>query len=196
MPEATKKVATKKATTKTGSKTGVVKKTVRKTATKKVVAEVKPEPVEVVKPELFKPVPEKVLATKEVPKGKYIFATGRRKTSVANIMLYEGKGDNTVNRKPLKSYFNNDFLVSEATRPFKLTGNETVYFFAAQVRGGGVHSQAAAIRHGISKALSSLGEEVRRVLKKNGLLTRDPREKERKKPGLKRARRAPQWAKR
>lgn len=193
MPEA-KKATTKKATTKKATSKTAVKKTTKK-ATDKQAHKEKEEVLET--PEQEKVVVhEKVVATKEVPKGRYIFATGRRKTAVANVKLFEGKGDNLVNKKDLLAYFGNSALVAESLKAFKLTGNETNYYFTANVQGGGSHAQATAVRHGAAKALSTLGDEVRKVLKKNGLLTRDPREKERKKPGLKRARRAPQWAKR
>jgi small subunit ribosomal protein S9 len=129
-------------------------------------------------------------------KGKYIFATGRRKTAIANVRLFSGHGDSTVNHKPLKKYFNYAYYLESIDRPFNVTGLGKDYNFVAHVSGGGPNAQAEAVRHGISLALSTISEEVRRVLKKNGLLTRDDRKKERKKPGLKRARRSPQWSKR
>ena len=139
---------------------------------------------------------QKAAAHKPAGDGKYIFATGRRKTSVANVRLFSGKGDSVVNKKPLNKYFAFEFYRHEINEPFQLTGLENDYHFVCHVNGGGPHSQAGAVRHGIAIALSQISEEVRKVLKKNGLLTRDDRQKERKKPGLKRARRAPQWAKR
>lgn len=129
-------------------------------------------------------------------KARYIFATGRRKTAVANVRLFEGKGENSVNKKPLEKYFNYRFYLEEVGRPFDLTGLAKHYYFTAQILGGGMHSQAGALKHGLATALGTISPEIRKVLKKNGLLTRDDRKKERKKPGLKRARRAPQWAKR
>jgi len=129
-------------------------------------------------------------------KHRYIFATGRRKTAVANVRLFNGKGEIAINKKPLKEYFRFGFYQDEITRPFELTGLVGHYHFTASINGGGLHAQATALRHGISLALSQVSPEVRKVLKKNGFLTRDDRKKERKKPGLKRARRAPQWAKR
>ncbi len=128
--------------------------------------------------------------------GRYVFATGRRKTAVANVRLFTGKGDSMVNKKPLESYFGYTYYQEEIGQPFSLTGLGTEYYFTCHVNGGGPHSQAQAVRHGISIALSKISDDVRKVLKKNGLLTRDDRRKERKKPGLKRARRSPQWAKR
>jgi len=129
-------------------------------------------------------------------KGKYIFATGRRKTAVANVRLFHGSDESMVNKKAFKSYFAYPFHQEEALKPLQLTGLHQDYFFVSSVNGGGPHSQAQALRHGIATALGKLSEEVRKVLKKNGMLTRDDRKKERKKPGLKRARRSPQWAKR
>ncbi len=148
-------------------------------------------PVMETKPE-FKPVIER----KAIGKDRYIFATGRRKTAVANVRLFEGKGDSIVNKKPVAGYFGYTYFQEEIKQPFETTGLLHDYHYTAHVNGGGLHSQAQALRHGISIALGKLAEEVRVVLKKNGLLTRDDRKKERKKPGLKRARRSPQWAKR
>ncbi len=131
-----------------------------------------------------------------VAKGRYIFATGRRKTAVANVRLFAGKDENIVNKQPLSRYFGYTYHQLEILKPLELTGLNNDYYFTAHINGGGQHSQAGALSHGISTALGKLSEEVRKVLKKNGLLTRDDRKKERKKPGLKRARRSPQWAKR
>lgn len=128
--------------------------------------------------------------------GKYIFATGRRKTAVANVRLYPGKGQAVINKKPLEKYFQYSYYQEEINKPFQLTGLEGQYSVVGHLNGGGPHSQAQALQHGISIALGKISEDVRKVLKKNGLLTRDDRKKERKKPGLKRARRSPQWAKR
>jgi len=164
------------------------------------VAEVKTEHT----PKVVHQEPAKHHAAKEhhepakahAPAGRYIFATGRRKTSIANVRLFEGKNDSMVNKKPLKQYFAYSFYQDEIGQPFDVTGLGGKYHFVAHVNGGGPHSQVQALRHGISIALGTISEEVRKVLKKNGFLTRDDRKKERKKPGLKRARRSPQWAKR
>jgi small subunit ribosomal protein S9 len=129
-------------------------------------------------------------------KGRYIFATGRRKTAVSNVRLFEGKGETVVNKIPVEKYFSYSFFMEEINRPFQVTGLAGKYHFTAHVNGGGPHAQATAVRHGIAMALSKISEDIRKVLKKNGFLTRDDRKKERKKPGLKRARRSPQWAKR
>ncbi len=131
-----------------------------------------------------------------VTKGKYIFATGRRKTAIANVRLFSGQSESLVNKIPFKQYFGYIFHQHEILKPFELTGLKGDYYFVANLNGGGQHAQAGALSHGISTALGKISEEVRKVLKKNGLLTRDDRKKERKKPGLKRARRSPQWAKR
>ncbi len=147
-----------------------------------VLAEAAPPPVAVEK--------------KPTAPGRYIFATGRRKTSVANIRLFTGEGESLVNKQPLKKYFNYNYYQEEIAKPFDLTGLGGNYYFVCHVNGGGPHSQATAVQLGISIALGKVSEEVRKILKKNGLLTRDDRKKERKKPGLKRARRSPQWAKR
>lgn len=183
---AVRKVAAK-ATTATAPK---------KRAAKAVAPEVEAAPVAEVEVEAPVQAPTKVAPTGTIAAGRYLPATGRRKTAVANVRLFTGQGDITVNKKPFKVYFSNSTLQNEALLAFKLTGLGGQYYFVATVAGGGIQAQAQAVRHGISKALSTLGEEVRRVLKKNGLLTRDDRKKERKKPGLRRARRAPQWAKR
>lgn len=135
-------------------------------------------------------------AVKHAPKGRYIFATGRRKTAISNVRLFEGKGETLVNKKPLDKYFGYSFHLEEIGKPFEVTGLVGKYHFTAHLNGGGPHAQATALRHGIAMALGKISEDVRKVLKKNGFLTRDDRKKERKKPGLKRARRSPQWAKR
>ncbi len=128
--------------------------------------------------------------------GRYIFATGRRKTSVANIRLFAGKGHSLVNKKEINKYFEHQIFQDEIAQPFQLTGFGNDFYFTASVNGGGIHSQSQAMRHALAQALASMNDEIRAVLKKNGLLTRDDRKKERKKPGLRRARRSPQWAKR
>ncbi len=129
-------------------------------------------------------------------KGRYIFATGRRKTAIANVRMFEGAGEMVVNKKPIGQFFGYSFHLDEILKPFEVTGLSGKHYFTAHINGGGPHAQATALRHGIAIALGKLSEEVRVVLKKNGFLTRDDRKKERKKPGLKRARRSPQWAKR
>lgn len=166
---------------------------VKKTAAKKAGQEAAHKPAVA---HTDRPVGENPVTKPIAKEGKYIFATGRRKTSVANIRLFPGSGETVINRKPADKYFSYSFYLDTVRQPFELTGLGNDYHFAAQVSGGGANSQAHAVRHGISIALSKISDEVRKVLKKNGLLTRDDRKKERKKPGLKRARRSPQWAKR
>jgi small subunit ribosomal protein S9 len=127
----------------------------------------------------------------------YYYAAGKRKTSVARVRLYAGgKGDIIVNEQPMEKYFT--LLTSKGiiTSPLKLAGLNNKFNITAQVIGGGISSQAEAVRHGIAKALLEYDGQLRTVLKKAGFLTRDSRIKERKKPGLKRARRAPQFSKR
>ncbi len=128
--------------------------------------------------------------------GKYFYGVGRRKTSVANIRMFFGKSENQVNKKKIDAYFGLKGYVGEALKPLQLTGLESQVYIYANVKGGGAHSQAQAVAHGLANAIAASDENFRKVLKKNGMLTRDSRMKERKKPGLKRARRGPQWAKR
>lgn len=129
-------------------------------------------------------------------KGKYVQATGRRKTSVARVRLYKnGKGTIVVNDMSLKKYFSTaDVMV--VSQPLKLTGHLRDLDFSVLVKGGGKKGQAEAIRHGVSRALILMDPELKTTLKSKDFLTRDARKKERKKPGLKKARRAPQWSKR
>ena len=129
-------------------------------------------------------------------KGRYFYANGKRKTSIARVRLYEdGKGDIVVNNKPVDEYFFGT-LIGNIKSPLKLANAQKLFDITVKVVGGGVSSQSDAIRHGISKALLEYDPELRKALKQAGYLTRDSRVKERKKFGLKRARRAPQWAKR
>ena len=129
-------------------------------------------------------------------KGRYFYANGKRKTSVARVRLYEdGKGEIIVNNKPVDEYFFGE-LIGSVKAPLKMANALKLFDITALIQGGGVSSQADALRHGISKALLEYDPELRKELKKAGFLTRDSRTKERKKFGLKRARRAPQWAKR
>lgn len=129
-------------------------------------------------------------------KGRYISAIGRRKTAIARVRLYDDKESHLiVNGKPHTAYLNSAIDVTVVQEALDKT-NRRDLSVSVVVKGGGVHSQAQAIRHGIARALLKLDKDYRLILKPQGWLTRDPREKERKKPGLKRARRAPQWAKR
>ncbi len=135
-------------------------------------------------------------ATNIVLKGKYYYGTGRRKTSTARVRLYEGKGQVVINNKPANIYLNPAGLIDEILQPLVLIGMKDRFDISVKVAGGGPHSQAGAIRHGVARALLKVDETLRKTLKTNKLLTRDPRAKERKKYGLKRARRAPQFSKR
>ena len=124
------------------------------------------------------------------------YATGRRKTSSARVYLSKGKGDITVNSKPLNEYFGRQVAQMLVMQPLKLTELDEKVNIKVMVKGGGSFGQAGAIRHGISRALIEYDEELRPQLKKAGSLTRDPRKVERKKPGLKKARKSSQFSKR
>ncbi len=131
------------------------------------------------------------------PTQQYFYASGKRKTAVARVRLYpHGKGTITVNDKPSNEYFKLVTSNGIIGSPFKLTGLAKEFDVSVKVNGGGISAQADAIRHGISRALLEYNNTLRTTLKKAGFLTRDSRIKERKKPGLKRARRAPQFSKR
>ena len=126
----------------------------------------------------------------------YFYGTGRRKHSVARVRVYAGTGKVTVNGRDIDEYFGLDTLKFIVRQPLALTDTLGKFDVVCTVAGGGVSGQAGAIRHGLSRALLQSGDEVRSILKKAGFLTRDPRMKERKKYGLKGARRAPQFSKR
>ena len=130
-------------------------------------------------------------------KKPYLYGTGRRKSSVARVHLFPGgSGSITVNGRDIEEYFGLDTLKMVVRQPLELTGNTGRVDIIATVAGGGVSGQAGALRHGIARALLLVSEDNRPILKRAGLLTRDPRMKERKKYGLKAARRAPQFSKR
>ena len=124
------------------------------------------------------------------------YGTGRRKSSVARVYLVPGTGKVTINKRDLDEYFGLDTLKLIVRQPLALTETADKYDVLVNVCGGGFTGQAGAIRHGISRALLQVDKDYRPALKKAGFLTRDPRMKERKKPGLKAARRAPQFSKR
>ena len=126
----------------------------------------------------------------------YFYGTGRRKKSVARVRIVPGTGVITVNGKSLDEYFGLETLKLIINQPFGVTGTAGKFDIVANVRGGGISGQAGAIRHGVSRALLLADESYRPMLKKSGFLTRDPRMKERKKYGLKAARRASQFSKR
>ncbi len=127
---------------------------------------------------------------------EYIEAVGRRKTATARVRLYPGTGDIVVNDKPMAQYFGRDLDRMFLRQPLALTGTENTFNISVHVNGGGDTGQAAAVCLGISRALCESDANFRPALKAAGLLTRDARAKERKKPGLKRARKAPQYTKR
>ena len=126
----------------------------------------------------------------------YFYGTGRRKHSVARVRVYTGTGKITINDRDIDNYFGLETLKLIVRSPLVLLGLEGKYDVVVRVSGGGVSGQAGAIRHGLSRALLQFNPELRSTLKKAGFLTRDPRMKERKKYGLKAARRAPQFSKR
>jgi small subunit ribosomal protein S9 len=133
----------------------------------------------------------------EAKKEKYYYGLGRRKESAARVRLYQGKGVSQINGEDVFTYFaKNEILSSQTLEPLQLTGNLDKFYFTVVVKGGGLSGQADATRLGLSRALVKYDEGLRLVLRKSGLLTRDQREKERKKYGLKRARKAPQFSKR
>ena len=124
------------------------------------------------------------------------YATGRRKESSARVWIKPGEGKIIVNDRDFKDYFPRDTLIRMITEPFNLTGTLNAYDVMASIEGGGISGQAGALSHGISRALLEVNPEFRIILKKEGLLTRDSRIKERKKYGLKKARKKPQFSKR
>ena len=126
----------------------------------------------------------------------YFYGTGRRKSSVARVRIYNGTGKITINERDIDDYFGLETLKLIVRQPLNLTGTLDKFDIVCRVAGGGVTGQAGAIRHGIARGLLQYDAELRSALKKAGLLTRDPRMKERKKYGLKGARRAPQFSKR
>ena len=124
----------------------------------------------------------------------YFYGTGRRKKSVARVRIYPGTGMITINGKDVEEYFGLETLKLIINQPFGVTGTTGKFDIVANVNGGGISGQAGAIRHGVARALLAADEANRPALKQAGFLTRDPRMKERKKYGLKGARRAPQFS--
>ncbi len=124
------------------------------------------------------------------------YGTGRRKKSVARVYLSQGTGKITINKRDIDDFFGEESLKVIVRQPLTATNNADKFDVTVMVHGGGYTGQAGAIRHGLARALTKVDEEYRPILKKNGYLTRDPRMKERKKYGLKGARRAPQFSKR
>ncbi len=129
-------------------------------------------------------------------KAERFYGTGRRKKSIARVYLTPGKGDVVINKRNMDDYFGMETLKVIVRQPFAATGTNEKFDVLVNVRGGGYTGQAGAIRHGIARALLQVDADYRPILKKEGFLTRDPSMKERKKYGLKAARRAPQFSKR
>ncbi len=130
------------------------------------------------------------------PKKPYFYGTGRRKKSVARVRLYPGTGVITLNKRDIDDYFGLETLKLIVRQPFAATATEGKFDVECSVIGGGVSGQAGAVRHGVARALLQFNADLKPALKKAGLLTRDPRMKERKKYGLKKARKASQFSKR
>ena len=136
------------------------------------------------------------MAEKKVKSAEQVISTGRRKKSIARVRLFAGNGKIVVNDRDIKDYLQSDTLLLIAKRPFIVTGTEGKYDAIIRVNGGGVSGQAGAISHGLARALVKADEMTKKELKEAGLLTRDSRMKERKKYGLKKARKASQFSKR
>lgn len=191
MPKKEEKKTTKKAAkkpiakkTSTSAKASVDRS--KKPAVKKQVKKV--EKKEVKLPESEKTVDKKT---------EYLYAVGKRKTAIAQVRVYKkGAGKITINKKKYTDFFTTQMLQEIIVKPLKLIGQKEKLDVTVRIVGGGSKGQAEAVRHGISKALIQLNPNFRKPLKKAGYLTRDARKKERKKPGLRGARRAPQWSKR
>ena len=124
------------------------------------------------------------------------YGTGRRKSSIARVRIVEGTGKITINGKDIDEFFGLETLKVIVRQPLTVTDTSTKYDVIANVKGGGITGQAGAVRHGLARALNEANAEFRPALKTNGFLTRDPRMKERKKYGIKKARKAPQFSKR
>lgn len=136
------------------------------------------------------------MAEKKVKNANQIISTGRRKKSIARVRFFPGEGKCTVNGRELGEYLQRDTLLLVARRPFAVTNTNDKFDVIARVNGGGLSGQAGALSHGIARALVKYDEMYKKELKEAGLLTRDPRMKERKKYGLKKARKASQFSKR
>ncbi|PIR24593.1 MAG: 30S ribosomal protein S9 [Deltaproteobacteria bacterium CG_4_10_14_0_2_um_filter_43_8] len=135
------------------------------------------------------------LTAKDKKKTEFL-ATGRRKTSIARVRVSPGEGTLIVNKRPIEEYFGRKILSVIANQPFVVTGTTGKFDAMINVDGGGLSGQAAAVRHGIARALINMNPDLRKPLKVNGYLTRDAREKERRKVGHRKARKSPQFSKR
>lgn len=183
------------------AKTAAVKKPAAKSAAKKKAMEEKAVAAQQTAVVKEKPAAESAQPTPVTPVSQparpYLYAVGRRKEAVARVRLFEkGDGQMTINGREFSNYFPSFQLKDLVLAPLKLTGEAEKVDVSIKVLGGGKQGQAEAARHGLSRALVKLNPDFKPTLKKAGFLTRDPRVKERKKFGLKKARRAPQWAKR
>ena len=180
------------------------KKEVKKNISRKTKVIVGPE---IAKKEIIKPKKEAVkfpaeslemseIKTSQKTSGKYIEAVGRRKTAIARVRLFPGQSGFIVNGKEMEKYFSRPVFYKTVNSPTARIKPTEKFAIEVKVSGGGINAQAEAIRHGISRALVLFNGEFKTRLKKLGFITRDPRAKERRKYGLKKARKAPQWAKR
>lgn len=171
-------------------------KAVKKTAPAAEAKEIK-SPVKV-EPDLrIEEKTDELSAAAGAKKGEYLYGVGRRKSAIAQVrVLKKGKGQVVVNGKDYQKYFGTAEWQERVLSPLKIVGQADKLDISVKISGGGTAAQADAIRHGMSRALLLLNPNFKKPLKKAGFLTRDPRKKERKKPGLKRARKAPQWVKR
>lgn len=183
---AEKKVKSKKTATAKVAKPKVEKKTTKSSSVKKVAPKAKATKVtakttsEVVKPE-----------------GKVVqYAVGRRKRSVARVRMYEGNGEIIINGKTIEEYAPSKAVLVEALKPLEVSGVREGHTFTIKVIGGGVVGQLNAAKHGIARCIAKISEDMRKTMKQGGFLTRDPREKERKKVYHVRARKSPQYSKR
>ena len=135
-------------------------------------------------------------AKTKIEKKELWATTGRRKTAIARVRLASGDGSVTVNEKPLAQYFGHEAYQLAVQQPFHVTGTQGKFSVTANIIGGGISGQVEALQHGISRALVLMNADLRKPLKTSGLLTRDPREKERRKVGCRKARKRPQYSKR
>lgn len=173
-------------TKKTTKPVKEAKKTASKIVAKKVVTKTKEESTD-----------KKDTKLKSDFASKYIRAIGRRKTAVAQVRMYEkGSGEMIINNLKALDYCKKEDNVNVVLQPLKVVSKLKDFDFSVVVKGGGILGQLDAIRHGIARALVKFDPELKTILKASGYITRDPRKKERKKPGLKKARKAPQWSKR
>lgn len=192
MPEAKKNTTAKPAKAKKEEKEPKVK-----VAAKKAAPKAEATATETDKTPTMAMEQDQQLAAKTAKGGSFIPAIGRRKTSVARVRLIKnGKGAVAINGKAFDKYFMTFDLRTQVIAPLKAVGQDTAVDISAFVKGGGIRGQAEAVRHGVARALIVLNPTFRKTLKKLGYLSRDPRERERKKFGKKSARRSPQWSKR